>query len=152
MEENQHASLDNSSMNAGDKSQRPAPAHWRFGPAQVWYDMLNVPESGEGFDYGFKFKVGRLNFFNTLHLITNPNTCDKYPRPTCARCTNSIWKCQSRSSIMDLNSRQYDSILHRITTYYFVQNESIGNSQIYVPCMSTGILCLALNESFSLYL
>ncbi|XP_015118344.1 transcription initiation factor TFIID subunit 1 isoform X2 [Diachasma alloeum] len=29
-------------------------AHWRFGPAQLWYDMLEVPETGEGFNYGFK--------------------------------------------------------------------------------------------------
>lgn len=32
----------------------PRVADWRFGPAQIWYDMLNVPETGEGFNYGFK--------------------------------------------------------------------------------------------------
>ncbi|XP_049784763.1 transcription initiation factor TFIID subunit 1 isoform X1 [Schistocerca cancellata] len=32
----------------------PRVADWRFGPAQVWYDMLEVPETGEGFNYGFK--------------------------------------------------------------------------------------------------
>lgn len=31
-------------------------ADWRYGPAQVWYDMLNVPDSGDGFNYGFKVK------------------------------------------------------------------------------------------------
>lgn len=31
-------------------------AEWRYGPAQFWYDMLKVPENGEGFDYGFKVK------------------------------------------------------------------------------------------------
>lgn len=31
-------------------------ADWRYGPAQIWYDMLKVPENGEGFDYGFKIK------------------------------------------------------------------------------------------------
>ncbi|XP_068631569.1 transcription initiation factor TFIID subunit 1 [Battus philenor] len=56
MEENQQANSDNNAQNSGDKSQRPTPAHWRFGPAQMWYDMLNVPETGEGFDYGFKSK------------------------------------------------------------------------------------------------
>lgn len=34
----------------------PRVADWRFGPAQVWYDMLDVPETGEGFNYGFKIK------------------------------------------------------------------------------------------------
>lgn len=29
---------------------------WRYGPAALWYDMLGVPETGEGFDYGFKLK------------------------------------------------------------------------------------------------
>uniref|UniRef100_A0A8D8TL30 Transcription initiation factor TFIID subunit 1 n=1 Tax=Cacopsylla melanoneura TaxID=428564 RepID=A0A8D8TL30_9HEMI len=34
----------------------PRAADWRFGPAQIWYDMLDVPETGEGFNYGFKVK------------------------------------------------------------------------------------------------
>ncbi|XP_050560992.1 transcription initiation factor TFIID subunit 1 isoform X2 [Spodoptera frugiperda] len=57
MEENQQTNTDNNSNNSNDKSQRPTPAHWRFGPAQMWYDMLNVPETGDGFDYGFKIKA-----------------------------------------------------------------------------------------------
>ncbi|KAB7507256.1 Transcription initiation factor TFIID subunit 1 [Armadillidium nasatum] len=32
----------------------PKEADWRFGPAQLWYDMLGVPATGDGFDYGFK--------------------------------------------------------------------------------------------------
>ncbi|KYN38772.1 Transcription initiation factor TFIID subunit 1 [Trachymyrmex septentrionalis] len=32
----------------------PKVADWRFGPAQLWYDMLEVPETGDGFNYGFK--------------------------------------------------------------------------------------------------
>ncbi|CAG4983002.1 unnamed protein product [Colias eurytheme] len=59
MEENQNMGNqeNGSSGDKGDKSQRPTPAHWRFGPAQAWYDMLNVPETGDGFDYGFKLKA-----------------------------------------------------------------------------------------------
>ncbi|KAK6628726.1 hypothetical protein RUM43_002542 [Polyplax serrata] len=34
----------------------PRVADWRFGPAQVWYDMLQVSETGDGFNYGFKLK------------------------------------------------------------------------------------------------
>lgn len=34
----------------------PRVADWRFGPAQVWYDMLEVPDTGEGFNYGFKIQ------------------------------------------------------------------------------------------------
>lgn len=39
---------------AGD--QKPRVADWRYGPAQVWYDMLEVADSGEGFNYGFKLR------------------------------------------------------------------------------------------------
>ncbi|KAM4662387.1 transcription initiation factor TFIID subunit 1 isoform 3-T3 [Discoglossus pictus] len=35
---------------------KPKIAEWRYGPAQLWYDMLGVPEDGSGFDYGFKLK------------------------------------------------------------------------------------------------
>ena len=34
----------------------PSVADWRYGPAQLWYDMLDVPDTGDGFDYGFKLK------------------------------------------------------------------------------------------------
>lgn len=42
----------------GDKvsEMRPKVAEWRYGPAQLWYDMLGVPEDGSGFHYGFKLK------------------------------------------------------------------------------------------------
>ncbi|TRZ01483.1 hypothetical protein DNTS_031895 [Danionella cerebrum] len=42
----------------GDKVSevRPKVAEWRYGPAQLWYDMLGVPEDGSGFRYGFKLR------------------------------------------------------------------------------------------------
>uniref|UniRef100_A0A673NNP2 Transcription initiation factor TFIID subunit 1 n=1 Tax=Sinocyclocheilus rhinocerous TaxID=307959 RepID=A0A673NNP2_9TELE len=42
----------------GDKvsEMRPKVAEWRYGPAQLWYDMLGVPEDGSGFYYGFKLR------------------------------------------------------------------------------------------------
>lgn len=59
-------------MDNGDNSDMgPKVADWRFGPAQVWYDMLDVPETGEGFNYGFKIKekvnqsgIHKLNLSN----------------------------------------------------------------------------------------
>ncbi|KAM4546900.1 transcription initiation factor TFIID subunit 1 isoform 4-T4 [Fundulus diaphanus] len=35
---------------------RPKVAEWRYGPAQLWYDMLGVPEDGSNFNYGFRLK------------------------------------------------------------------------------------------------
>ncbi|KAL7730813.1 hypothetical protein ACLKA6_003581 [Drosophila palustris] len=42
--------------NGDNNDQKPKVADWRYGPAQIWYDMLEVPDSGEGFNYGFKTK------------------------------------------------------------------------------------------------
>lgn len=49
---------DESDKDTGDK--KPKVADWRYGPAQVWYDLLDVPESGEGFNYGFKMKEEKV--------------------------------------------------------------------------------------------
>ena len=35
----------------------PETSEWRFGPARVWYDLMGVPEDGQGFSYGYKMKV-----------------------------------------------------------------------------------------------
>ncbi|KPU79562.1 uncharacterized protein Dana_GF17182, isoform D [Drosophila ananassae] len=40
--------------NGENSDQKPKVADWRYGPAQIWYDMLEVSDSGEGFNYGFK--------------------------------------------------------------------------------------------------
>ena len=37
-------------------TKEPKEADWRFGPAQLWYDMLGISHLGEEFDYGFKLK------------------------------------------------------------------------------------------------
>ncbi|KAL5010007.1 hypothetical protein ScPMuIL_012312 [Solemya velum] len=42
-----------SADNQVDNEQWIKVAPWRYGPAQYWYDMLGVQETGEGFDYGF---------------------------------------------------------------------------------------------------
>lgn len=51
----------NRSGNKGSESSKsneltPDFAAWRYGPAKLWYEMLGVPENGEGFDYGFELK------------------------------------------------------------------------------------------------
>uniref|UniRef100_A0A182VQB5 Transcription initiation factor TFIID subunit 1 n=1 Tax=Anopheles minimus TaxID=112268 RepID=A0A182VQB5_9DIPT len=43
---------DKESDSKGDS--KPKVADWRYGPAQKWYDMLDVPDTGEDFNYGFK--------------------------------------------------------------------------------------------------
>ncbi|KAG8039641.1 hypothetical protein G9C98_000370 [Cotesia typhae] len=50
----------------------PKVADWRFGPAQIWYDMLEVPETGDGFNYGFKLTEKKDNENNNNN---NKNEC-----------------------------------------------------------------------------
>ena len=53
----------------------PKVADWRFGPAQLWYDMLDVPETGEGFNYGFKLKENCMlcTLFNKQFIYIKHN-------------------------------------------------------------------------------
>lgn len=41
-DDSREKAIDNSEF--GDS--KPKVADWRYGPAQVWYDMLDVPDSG----------------------------------------------------------------------------------------------------------
>lgn len=51
----------------GDRDpNKPHETDWRYGPAQLWYDMLDVPLLGGNFDYGFKLKTKVCNIDNLL--------------------------------------------------------------------------------------
>uniref|UniRef100_A0A6Q2YD70 Transcription initiation factor TFIID subunit n=1 Tax=Esox lucius TaxID=8010 RepID=A0A6Q2YD70_ESOLU len=54
----------------GDKvaESRPKVAEWRYGPAQLWYDMMGVPEDGSGFHYGFKLKEDDVQTISSVFL------------------------------------------------------------------------------------
>ena len=47
---------------------------WRYGPAQLWFDALGVPEDGHGLDYGFKMKVP----YTCTSTCTSTSTCILY--------------------------------------------------------------------------
>lgn len=49
-------------------------APWRYGPAQYWYDLLGVDESGENFDYGFKMKPVSFRFLD-IYFLKISNIC-----------------------------------------------------------------------------
>ena len=40
---------------------------WRHGPAKLWYDSLNTPDDGEGFNYGFKLRKHKID-----DVVLNP--------------------------------------------------------------------------------
>ena len=42
------------------QSKGPKDSDWRHGPAQYWYDMLNLPEKVEGFDYNLKLAIDNI--------------------------------------------------------------------------------------------
>ena len=39
----------------------PKASDWRWGPAQYWYDMLNLPENVEEYDYGLQSALDHMN-------------------------------------------------------------------------------------------
>ncbi|CAD5209353.1 unnamed protein product [Bursaphelenchus xylophilus] len=41
---------------------------WRFGPAQIWYDRMGVPEKPKKFDYGFKVQKGNKKPYNLFEI------------------------------------------------------------------------------------
>ncbi|XP_077597107.1 transcription initiation factor TFIID subunit 1 isoform X3 [Stigmatopora nigra] len=53
----------------GDKEteSRPKVAEWRYGPAQLWYDMMGVSEDASNFTYGLKLKEKHLGHSRELH-------------------------------------------------------------------------------------
>lgn len=48
------------------KENKPKISDWRFGPAQLWYDMLGIDEAEEQLDYGFKLK-------EVVHFVFSQN-------------------------------------------------------------------------------
>ncbi|XP_060584432.1 transcription initiation factor TFIID subunit 1-like isoform X2 [Ruditapes philippinarum] len=52
-------------------------APWRYGPAQYWYDMLGINETGEGFDYGFKVKKENEERMAAKEIKEEPVTEDE---------------------------------------------------------------------------
>ncbi|XP_025829249.1 transcription initiation factor TFIID subunit 1 [Agrilus planipennis] len=65
----------------------PKVADWRFGPAQIWYDMLEVPETGDGFNYGFKIKDN-----NEEDKENQPKEGDVFPDDAFLMVTQLHWE------------------------------------------------------------
>lgn len=49
-------SADSGNDGSSNTGNQPEVPYWRHGPAKLWYDMMDVSETGEGFDYGFHLK------------------------------------------------------------------------------------------------
>lgn len=75
----------------GDKEaeSRPKVAEWRYGPAQLWYDMLGVPEDGSSFNYGFKLKEDQSSETPTQDT---PKETETPPEV----CTRGMFKANTR--------------------------------------------------------
>lgn len=66
----EHKSVSGTASKGKEESGGVKIAPWRYGPAQYWYDLLGVDESGENFDYGFKMKPVSLRFLYN-HIFSN---------------------------------------------------------------------------------
>ncbi|KAF5892473.1 transcription initiation factor TFIID subunit 1-like isoform X1, partial [Clarias magur] len=58
----------------GVSESRPRVAEWRYGPAQLWYDMLGVPEDGAGFHYGLTLRQDNDDTHSDTHSDTHAET------------------------------------------------------------------------------
>lgn len=61
-----------------DEDDEPPP--WRYGPAQMWYDRLGLPEKPRRFDYG-GLKTNRFNIVGIVILATPREYCRFHPCP-----------------------------------------------------------------------
>ena len=52
-----------------NKQKKPQIADWRYGPAQLWYDMLGVDDAGEDFDYGLRCKEVLVGVLGSYFVI-----------------------------------------------------------------------------------
>jgi len=68
----------------------PRVAEWRYGPAQLWYDMLGISESGDGFDYGFRLKETSQE--NTEQVPENSAFKVEYPDEAFLMVTQVQWE------------------------------------------------------------
>ncbi|XP_066256544.1 transcription initiation factor TFIID subunit 1 [Euwallacea similis] len=83
----QHNEANKEDMEKRDET-GPKAADWRFGPAQIWYDMLEVPEGGDGFNYGFKLKDEK----EVSSKLEEPSDCDAYPDDAFLMVTQLHWE------------------------------------------------------------
>ena len=49
---------------------KPKATDWRFGPAQLWYDMIDVPVDAESCNYGFKLEPEVETFLGICYLTS----------------------------------------------------------------------------------
>ncbi|KAL3284682.1 hypothetical protein HHI36_018831 [Cryptolaemus montrouzieri] len=84
--------VDNKKDNQAKDDTGPKAADWRFGPAQVWYDMLEVPETGENFDYGFKVSQKEKQNQEPVTEIEEPKEGDDFPDDAFLMVTQLHWE------------------------------------------------------------
>ncbi|KAK9885772.1 hypothetical protein WA026_013642 [Henosepilachna vigintioctopunctata] len=87
----EHNSTDNKPDAQAKDDTGPKAADWRFGPAQMWYDMLEVPETGENFDYGFKMS-NQKEKADQESEPNEPKEADSFPDDAFLMVTQLHWE------------------------------------------------------------
>ncbi|XP_063911046.1 transcription initiation factor TFIID subunit 1 isoform X2 [Zophobas morio] len=82
--------VDNKTETQSKDDTGPKVADWRFGPAQIWYDMLDVPETGDGFNYGFKLTEEKPQEVKTES--EEPKEGDEFPDDAFLMVTQLHWE------------------------------------------------------------
>ncbi|KAL3880165.1 hypothetical protein ACJMK2_032430 [Sinanodonta woodiana] len=112
-------------------------AAWRYGPAQYWYDLLEVDETGQNFDYGFKVKQEE----ETEEKKTSKNELE-FPDEAFLMVTQLQWEDDIIWNGEEAKQRVFQSqktraaaagwipsTAYRTAAQYLQQNRQLGNFQ-----------------------
>lgn len=133
----------NEASGASDVS--PQAADWRYGPAQLWYDMYGIPESGDSFDYGFKCIQDEEERSKCPHTMQLENVED-YPDDSYLMVSQLQWEDDviwngediKHKVLAKLNNKNnaagwVPSILNRTASAFSQQAKSLAGSSLLGP-------------------
>ncbi|XP_052278992.1 transcription initiation factor TFIID subunit 1-like isoform X2 [Dreissena polymorpha] len=140
--------------NSGDGEANLEVAPWRYGPAQYWYDIMGVPESGDGFDYGFK-KCGDTESHPESQELGSADRGDEVPDEAYLMVTQLQWEEEiiwsgeeARHRVLTTHRNRpllagwIPSTNHRTAAQYLQQNKPGWSSK---PLMRTNSTPLGTN-------
>ncbi|XP_064482007.1 transcription initiation factor TFIID subunit 1-like isoform X2 [Ornithodoros turicata] len=133
----------NEASGASDVS--PQAADWRYGPAQLWYDMYGIPESGDSFDYGFKCIQDEDERSKCPHTMKLENVED-YPDDSYLMVSQLQWeddviwngedikhKVSAKLNYKSNPAGWVPSILNRTASAFSQQAKSLSGSSLLGP-------------------
>ncbi|CAD5206503.1 unnamed protein product [Bursaphelenchus okinawaensis] len=107
---------------------------WRFGPAQMWYDQMGIPEKPKKFDYGFKYQKGNKK----------PKAMFDLPEDSLLPVNFTRWE---DDIIMDISEKApSDFRVEQVPKYGWVNTVNTRTLKLYRSCWSDDSSTRTLDE------